>query len=72
MSTLGELDTSRRDFLEAKTEGEIDSEGCRNTKFFHNVANHHMRINYMEDLEINGQVVKGKDNLREGVKSYTS
>lgn len=47
-------------------------EGCRNSRLFHSWASHHRRYNYIEELEINGEVVKGNMDLREGVKTMRS
>lgn len=42
-------------------------EGNKNTKKFHKIANHHRRCNYVKELEVNGQVVRGHESFeREG------
>lgn len=39
-------------------------EGDRTTKFFHCMANYCRRVNYVEELETDGSVVKGNEHLR--------
>lgn len=39
-------------------------------KIFHCLANHHRRINYVEEFEIDEGVVRGNEDLRKGAKTF--
>lgn len=43
--------------------------GDRNSKYFHMLANHRRRINYIEEI-IDGKLTKGNEELREGERMH--
>lgn len=45
-------------------------EGDRNTKYFHALASHKRRCNYIEELGVNGVIYRGNDRMREAARSY--
>lgn len=45
-------------------------EGDRNTKYFHCLANFRRKNNYVQEMEFEGKVVKGNDNLGEKAHLY--
>lgn len=49
---------------------QVDQGGDKNTKFFHSMTNHHKMINYVEEMEIDGLIVKGNEHLRQGVRKF--
>lgn len=55
------------DCSKAKIRGQLN-EGDRNAKFFHSMTSDLRRCNYVEELEISGQVVKRNGELREKFK----
>lgn len=42
----------------------------RNIKFFHCIANHHRKINYVEKIDIHGRLMKSNDKLRKGITEF--
>lgn len=45
-------------------------EGDKNSKFFHCLASHHRRANYVENLLVNGDFITGNEALQEAVKKH--
>lgn len=45
-------------------------ESDRNTNYFHNLASHRRRCNYVDELQIGDEWVSGNDNLREGAMNF--
>lgn len=46
------------------------AEGDRNSRFFHCLANHHRRCNYVRSLRFGDRIVQGNDALRSNAKDY--
>lgn len=45
-------------------------EGDKNTRFFHCLANHRRRNNYVEEIKYEGEVIFGNEKLREAANDY--
>lgn len=45
-------------------------DGDKNSKYFHMLANHRRRVNYVEGLDIEGKCIKGNEALRAGAKVH--
>lgn len=45
-------------------------EGDKNSKYFHCLANYRRRINYVEDILVNGDSVTGNEAMREAAKKH--
>lgn len=56
--------------METKIEFRWTKEEDRNTKSFHSMANHHRMTNYVEEMEIDDQIVKGNEQFRQGVMEF--
>lgn len=56
--------------MEQKVRKKWLKEGDKNDKYFHYLANHRRRINYVKELIVNENSVKANDNMRKSVKSY--
>lgn len=45
-------------------------EGNKNTKYFHCLASHRRRYNYVEELKVEDRCINGNEALREEVKGF--
>lgn len=45
-------------------------EGDKNSKFFHCLANHRRRANYVESFVVNNKIITGNEALQEAAKSH--
>lgn len=53
-----------------KSREKLLKEGNKNTKFFHYLANHRRRSNYVEKLCLDGDIISGNEELREIAKVF--
>lgn len=56
--------------MEAKIQNLWLKEGDNNTKFFHNTANAHKKSNCIDQLEVQGEIVKEPDRVKEEIIQF--